>query len=333
MSDFEVRELRKDEYEEWNSLVDRSPQGTVFHKTSWLTSFDEYHCKIIVCTFKKNIVGGIPLTYTERYGIKFAVNPPFTPYLGIIFRESNQKYNKRLSFEKRISSTIAGNIKDFAPYTEYSFHYNFLDAQPFIWTGFSVKPHYTYVLNLEEPLDTILGNMEKDTRNRIATALKYNIEFLDATPDEMTELIFLTYERKNQKPPYSKQEYERYLNIFSKNKTVKSMIARDEDDLLAGGVIVYDNRSAYYLIGCVNPKRTYSGIGQLTVWNLIRSSKGILGLKEFDFEGSMDKNIEQFFRGFGGKFTQAYIIYKSNTAHYLTAFALKMRSKIKKPSK
>jgi len=330
MSEFEVRDLEEDEYEEWNSLVEKSPQGTIFHKTSWLASFDDYQSKTIVCTYKKSIVGGIPLPYTKRYGIKFAVNPPFTPYLGVIFKENDYKYTKKLSFEKRLSKLIAENIKDFAPYMEYSFHYNFVDAQPFIWTGFSVKPHYTYVLNLDEPLNSILGNMEKDTRNRVVKASKYNIEFFDASPNKMAELTFLTYARKNQKPPYSKQAYEKYLDIFSKNKTVKAIMAKDKNDLLAGGVIVYDGRRAYYLIGCVNPKSAYSGIGQLVIWNLVKYSKDMLGLKEFDFEGSMNENIERFFRGFGGKLTQPYSIYKNNTVHYLTTVALKIRSKIRK---
>jgi len=172
--------------------------------------------------------------------------------------------------------------------------------------------------------------MEKDTRNRIVKALKYNLKFFDASPNEMAEVTFLTYERKNQKPPYSKQAYEKYLNIFSKNKAMKAIIGKDKNDLLAGGVIVYDSKRAYYLISGVNPKSEYAGIGQLIIWNLIRYTKDTLGLKEFDFEGSMNENIEQFLGGFGGKLTQHYSIYKNNTLHYLTTVALKIRSKIKK---
>lgn len=329
MSDFEVRELKKEEFEEWDTLVEKSPQGTIFHKTSWLTSFVDYEFKIIVCTYRKNIVAGIPLTHTKRFAVKFAINPPFTPYLGIVFKEKNQKYSERLSFEKEISRKIAKNTKDFASYMDYSFHYNFVDAQPFIWSGFSVKPHYTYVLNLEENLDAILKNMRKKTRNRIVTSSKYDLEVSEGLPKQIVELMYLTHKRKNQRPPYSKEAYEAYLDAFSKNKVMKLIIIEDKDDLLAGGAIVYDSKRAYYLASGINPEGKYSGIGQLLIWMLIRCAKQELGLKEFDFEGSMNEGIEQFFRGFGGKLTPCYTIYKENVMWHLTKVVLKIRSKTK----
>ena len=41
MSDIEVRELKKDEYNIWDNLVESSPHGTIFHKSFWLSMCSE----------------------------------------------------------------------------------------------------------------------------------------------------------------------------------------------------------------------------------------------------------------------------------------------------
>jgi hypothetical protein len=250
---FEVRELGEDEYAEWDSFVDKSPQGTVFHKASWLQSIDDYGFKIVACTHKENIVAGIPLPYTKRFGVRFALNPPFTSYLGVIFRESNQKYNVKLSFERELSKALTETVKNIAPYVKYKFHYNFVDPLPFVYAGFSFSTHFNYVLNLEGNLASILGDMEKDTRNRIARSLRYDLEFSNSSK-EMEELVCLARAsgraRKNQTPPIRREGYYgRCLDAFSKIKAVTSIIAKDGDDLLAGGTIAYDSKSAYYILG------------------------------------------------------------------------------------
>ena len=44
------------------------------------------------------------------------------------------------------------------------------------------------------------------------------------------------------------------------------------------------------------------------MWKAIKFSKEELGLAEFDFEGSMVPQIEQFFRKFGGILTPYYSV-------------------------
>jgi hypothetical protein len=325
-TELDVRYLRDDEQTEWESLVESSPQGTIFHKYKWLESFKDYSFKILVCTHKHVIIAGMPLPYTIRFHLKFGVNPPFTPYQGIIFKATESKYVRKLSFEKAVSRLLAEKAKNSLPYFRYCFHYNFVDAQPLIWAGFSVTPNYTYILNLESSSETILENMEKTARNRIKRALKYNLEFCDATITDIVDLTFLTYARKGQQPPYSRQRYQEYWEGFSKIGKIKAIIAKDHNELIAGGAIVYDTKSAYYLVGGVNQSRNFSGIGQLALWNLIEYSKSI-GLENFDFEGSMNENIEQFFRHFGGRLTQRYTIYKNNTVHHFTNLILSLTSR------
>jgi hypothetical protein len=325
---FEVRELEKGEYPEWDSFVDKSPQGTVFHKASWLDSDEDYEFKILACMHKGNIVAGMPLPYIRRYGVKLGTHPFLTEYLGVLFRESNQKYNTRLSFERELSKALAKTVKNFAPYIKYAFHSNFVDPLPFVYTGLSVRTNFHYVLSLEGDLDAILNGMEKDTRNRIVRSLKNDLEFSDSSK-EMAELICLSYKRKNQRPPLSREVYARHLDALSKTKAVRSIVAKDGDDLLAGGTIAYDSKSAYYILGGFNSDK-HKGVGPLVIWKLIRHAKEVLGLREFDFGNPpLNENTERFYRGFGGKLTHNYVVYKSNMLYYLMRAWVKMNWKVR----
>jgi hypothetical protein len=327
--DFELSELPEKQYEEWNQFVEGSPQGTVFQKTTWLKSFDDYKFKLIALTHKNNIVAGIPLVYTSRFGVKFAIHPPFTGYLGVMFRDSIQKYNTRLSFEKEFSNVAAKQLNEFAQYVSYTFHYNFLDANPFISNGYSVKPYYMYVLNLEKDQNGLLEDMEKDTRNRIKRAEQYNLDCTEASPAEIAKLICTSFERKNQSPQYSKETYEKFLNKISQNVPTKSIMIKNKKEPIAGGCIIYDKKRAYYLFGGINSDKEHKGINQLVIWTLIKFVKEDLGLKEFDLQGWPNDGIERFLRGFGGKLTQGISIYKTNTYCRIIDTARTLRHKVK----
>jgi hypothetical protein len=51
--------------------------------------------------------------------------------------------------------------------------------------------------------------------------------------------------------------------------------------------------------------------------------------KGFDFEGSMIKSIERFYRGFGGELTPYYQIWKNNMINYGKHRLIKIYKKIK----
>ncbi len=326
-SNLNFRELYKEEKGNWDELVSNSPQGSVFQTTSWLENLNTRSYKIFVCSYKNNIVAGIPITYIKKNGLKFATNPPFTPYLGVVFKtnENKTKYVNQLSFETKISITFANQLKTF-PYFSFSFNYHFNDPLPFIWENYSVSPRFTYLLKLDN-LDELLSNMERDTRNRVVTAQKYNLSIEKGKINDLTTLIELTYKRKGLKIPYTKNFYEESFKDFLKNMVL--LIMKDNDEVIAGSLMAFDNKRSYYLIGGFKEDERYKGLGQLLIWNMITYSKNTLNLSEFDFVGTPNPNIERFFRGFGGELTPYYFINKKNNFYRLSKMLFNMYLKNK----
>ena len=73
---------------------------------------------------------------------------------------------------------------------------------------------------------------------------------------------------------------------------------------------IYDQTTAYYLFGGYDHENRHHGAGALSLWTALGYAKG-LGLKYFDFEGSMVPDIERHFRGYGGTLTPYYRVNKA----------------------
>jgi hypothetical protein len=65
--------------------------------------------------------------------------------------------------------------------------------------------------------------------------------------------------------------------------------------------LVGDRRTTYYLMGGGDPQLRTSGAGSLLMWEAIRRARAVSQV--FDFEGSMLRPVERFFRAFGGRQT------------------------------
>jgi lipid II:glycine glycyltransferase (peptidoglycan interpeptide bridge formation enzyme) len=73
---------------------------------------------------------------------------------------------------------------------------------------------------------------------------------------------------------------------------------------------VYDKNNCYYLLGGVNKNSGIQGINNLLIQKSIEKAKEV-GCKTFDFEGSMLKGVEKFFRGFGPELVPYYTVNKA----------------------
>src|SRR5260370_7073664 len=72
-----------------------------------------------------------------------------------------------------------------------------------------------------------------------------------------------------------------------------------EGRIHAAVYIIWDDRSAYYLMGAADPELRNSGATSLLLWEAIQFAATVT--RSFDFEGSMIESIERFFRAFGAK--------------------------------
>ncbi|MCE3260275.1 MAG: family N-acetyltransferase, partial [Bacteroidetes bacterium] len=80
-------------------------------------------------------------------------------------------------------------------------------------------------------------------------------------------------------------------------------------NLLGVVFCIHDKNTCYYLLGGVDKSSGVAGVNNLLVQRGIERAKE-LGCTTFDFEGSMLKGVEKFFRSFGPELVPYFTVNK-----------------------
>jgi len=301
--------IKTTDWEEWDDFVSKSPQGTIFHTSYWLRASGK-NFVIYGCYDKGELVGGLAIAYSKKLGIKYAHHPPWTPYLGIIFKEMEGKYTKILSIQKKICGEMARILKEDFNAVYFNLSPRVIDIQPFIWKNFIGGVRYTYIVDISD-LNKVWREMDRKKRNDIISAEKEKMKVINSEFKDVMELVRKSVERQNKKIQFEKEAYN-YNNILERKSMCKSFIAEKEGKIISAVYIIWDKRCAYYLLGGYDSEEAHHGATALTIWTAMNFARNI-GLEYFDFEGSMIPEVEHFFRKFGGKLTPYYSVRWSRT--------------------
>ncbi|MHB1152951.1 MAG: GNAT family N-acetyltransferase [Eubacteriales bacterium] len=284
----------------YDNFVDSSPQGSLFHKSWWLETTAQNNYKIL--TVKRNgvISAAWPITFKKAAGLNMIISPQLTPRSGIMFAPPQKmKYSEQISDEMDLTSELLKLLPKYCLFYQ-RFSYEFTDWLPFYWSGFSQTTRYSYVIEDLSDLDTVWENIRYSTKRKINSAQKHGIKIVtDLSLDKLLDLNDMTYKRQKLAVPYSR-EYVYHIDEACKERNARKMFfAVDEDGRIHAAVyIIYDHKAAYYLIGGGDPSINNCGAQFLALWKAIKFAGTVTG--KFDFEGSMHKNIESVFRGYGG---------------------------------
>ena len=289
--------------EKWNELVEKSNYSTIFHTSSWVKKLSTEKLEFLgIIDDGKRILAGTYLHTTKKYGLKICTPPKLTPYQGILYNDeyaSNMKNPRRTSFVKETTRHILKAIKSRCSLWMTTFPFEHKDFHEFLWNGFEVTVGHSYVLDLSLSENKLWDNLDsKRIRNPVRKALKDGIRVENSSDTEylnhLSELVKKTFDR--QEIPYDVSSLGK-IPLATKNFRI--FLSFRENNPIAGALIVWDDRRAYYISGGYDYENKHSGAMVLAMWEAIKYSQK-LGLNEFDFEGSMVPNIEAFFRGFGG---------------------------------
>ncbi|NEZ45601.1 GNAT family N-acetyltransferase [Clostridium niameyense] len=328
MKNIKIRYLNCNEFQRWDEFVDESPHGNIFNKSYWIKKVSN-EFKILIAEENNRIVGGIvlPSMYNKLYK-----NPKLTPQLGVILfnPDKNQKYCSILSRQIEITEELINNLPKFKMFN-YNFNYNYTNFLPFIWNDFNVNVKYTYIIEDLTDLEKVYNNFDYNTKSMIKRANKSNLKLTDKFGiKEFYEINKKTFDRQNIKMPYTLDFLIEMDSILEEKGNRKMLFAlNDNNEVIAGVYILYDNNCAYYLMGGADPKFRSTGAQTFLIWESIRFASTVS--KKFDFEGSMIKEIEKPFRRFGGNQKIIYNVYKSSKLTEIAySFARKNKNIIRK---
>lgn len=285
----------------------------IFHQAWWLdvvapNSWDE-----ITVERGGKIQARLPYVIKQKYGLKIITMPPLTPFLGPWIRNDKKRYINRLSIEKELIGELFERIPRFDLFLQ-NFHYSVTNWQPLYWKGFQQTTHYTYLIPDLTNLDKVWENLKDSARREIRKAIsRFNLTVrTDLNIDDFLDLHIRTFRRQEKELPYPVSLVQRLDDTCLKYNARKIFIAEDNQGRRHAGVyIVWDEDSAYYLMGGGDPELRSSGATSLCMWEAIKFASTVT--KSFDFEGSMIEPIERFFRSFGAYQTPYFQVMKYNS--------------------
>jgi len=283
--------------------------GTIFNTYDWLKLFENIELYGIYDK-GNNLIGGFHIYKQKKIGFSIYRNAPFTPHIGPFLKIDAQNYSNVIS-KYREALLLMADFLDNIKYSiiSISLDKNIIDALPFIWKKFKVVPGYTYILDFDRSLDDIYKNITAERRNDIKKGVKDEL-IVEKTNDYniVKSLVMKTFLR--QKKEINKDIIDKILFNFANSNNSFAFATFKNKKPISAVFCVYDKQTSYYLLGGYDVEDKHHGAGPLAIWESIKYAKEI-GLKFFDFEGSMVPQIEKYFRGFGGKLTPYYRINKA----------------------
>lgn len=300
--------------QKYRDLCSIEPTIPIFSRDWWLDAVcDPENWDVAIIEKNNKIIASLPYYITREKNIfKYIKMPKLTQTMGLwVSYPEGQKYTKRLSYEKKTFTELIEQLPEFDRFNQ-NFHYSIQNWLPFYWEGFDQTTRYTYVIDDLTNVDEIYKGLKENIRREIKKAQKTLKVYMNDDIEKFYDINRLTFERQQMSTPYSYNFMEKLDGICEQNQCRKIFFAEDENgEVHAVLYLIWDQESAYYLMGGGDPELRNSGASSLLMWEAIQFASSVT--KKFDFEGSMVEPIERFFRSFGAKQMPYFRISKTNS--------------------
>ena len=317
MSEIEVRGLKKNEYKIWDELVEKSPHGTIFHNSSWLSICSNLlnkKLKIYGYFERDHLIGGCSLyIYKLKRFFKMASSRiGMSPYGGVVLAQSpSSKLREQEHIYRNIIRCLSSAFD-----TEHFAHVkitnspDFIDIRPFTWNGWDSKVYYAYYFNLGSDIEK---NISKKVRNTVRKAIKNNItirKLSDATI--YYELFSMTFERQNLNPPVTKEFLETMIELLNSKNTGEMWIAETSSGEVASAeIVIWDNKRAYRWSAASHTDFKDTGATSLLLYEIFQDLKN-RGFKEINLMAANTSHLTKFISSFNSKLVPYYGVKKSS---------------------
>jgi hypothetical protein len=246
-----VRELTPGDFAQLDALVDRSTQGTVFHKSGWVNACGRgllKKVKIFGCFQDGQLVGGCSLFLEKQWGLfTTAYSWCITaPYGGFVLSPppGTSVHKQERFFRDIIESLLHAIEQEHFIYISIQNSPDFLDIRPFTWNGWESNVSYAYYIHLNNYGDK---NLDSSAKRYIRKAEKAGI-VIEPWSDlsGFYRLYCQAYTRKNLKPPAPMSLFSE-LYSFIRDTGCGEMIAAKtpEGEVAVAEIIVWDTRQAF----------------------------------------------------------------------------------------
>jgi Acetyltransferase (GNAT) domain len=297
------------------------PDEPIFHQPWWLDAVAPGRWDAVTVERGGRTVARLPFVVRGPRTFRVLTQPPLTPFLGPwITPEACAKDARALGDQMELQALLEARLPAAA-----AFHQNFpstvTTCLPFIWAGYRAEVRYTYRLEDLRSERALWDGLAGNIRREIRKARRQLRVCVGSDVEQFHAVLAKTFRRQGLAAP-DRDRLARIDAACAQRGARTMLFACDEADRVhAVAYVVRDRRTAYYLMGGGDPQLRTSGASSLLLWEAIRQARNVASV--FDFEGSMLRPVERFFRAFGGR--QSPYLHVSRTTR-LAGAALTIRA-------
>lgn len=300
--------------------------GAQDHLTSqdwWIDSLVHESSDWDAVVLMKNGCPYAAMPYVKRkvYGLEMISMPDLTQAFKVWVNEKNEA-----NFSSKEEGDVLRELFSMLPSkmpVSLNLHYSHKNLLPLHWIGFSENRRYTYLIDDVSDIEMVLKNFQSNMRNKINKAKKIVTAKLDnSRPEDFYRINTMTFSRQGLRIPYSYETFLRHDYALAEKKQRQIFYAIDDSNSIHSALyLTWDSRSAFVHMVGEDPILRNSGAGIYLIFEAIKFTSKELGLKIFDFEGSMIESVEKVRRACGG-IQHSYSNVKRQTRLYaLASFA------------
>jgi hypothetical protein len=279
------------------NLNDGCLTSCLFQEPWWLDAVAPTKWKEVTVEENGRIIGRMPFVPIKRMGMHYIVQPPFTKFLGPTLAPFSGKLANRYSYEKQVTYSLIESLPNFDE-IKFELHYDINNWQPYYWKNFSQSTYYSYVIDDLSDLSSIYAGFRSQKRTDISKASRRVFVTDDYSPVDLFNHHKSTLAREGKLISYDCETLVRIYSAAFVRDSGRIFCAKDDAGRVHAAIcIVWDSRSAYYLINSIEPDLRSSGAATLLVWEAIKHCS--TRTKSFDFEGSMIEPVANSYRAFG----------------------------------
>lgn len=263
---------------------------------------------------EKTVLTGVHITTKKIF---FDIMNPitFAQVSGPIIHPYNFNINRKCDSQEEylIMQSYIDKIKE-KKYSQINIKldYNHTSWLPFYWNGFSQTTRYTYIIEKELSVDEIFNKLGKNLKYTIKKKYE-NVKIReDNDYAKIFTLITKSYNRRNSSFTY---DYKKMNTLFLESQKIdrgKILLAYDKEENLCSGIfVIWDNFQLFLLGSGSDPRFLKNEFNTILIWEAIKLSreKGLV----FNFEGSMMKGVNSYFKKFSPTLIPYHVLTKTNS--------------------
>ena len=264
----------------WDSCINNAGNGIIYGYSFYLDAMAKHWDALVLNDYE----AVMPLTYNKKYGVHYLYQPPFTASLGVFGKQVGAGL---------LTAFLSAVPEKFKYWDIYLNHGNYF--QP---GSFNLYERMNYVLQLNEPYDTLYTRFKVSTQRNIKKFEQLKGEVKKNIP--VSDVVNLSKQQLQSFAALSKDDFERaaslYQFLYKENKAV-TYGAYSNGQLVASAAFFFSHNRAYYILVGNHPNGKTAGASHALINTFIKdhAAQNLL----LDFEGSDIHSLAFFYSSFG----------------------------------